>query len=205
MSLPENSTETPARGDVLRGWWLIVLGGTVMAVASVTLEDFLSLVSRALSVELGWSMVTVSLGSVIIRSAAVLMGPGVGYFTDRVGPRRTVITGLLVLGGGSVLLSLTANFLMYCLASLLMGVGAGLCGWIPLMTLLARRFLRRLTAAVVAFEVISSVGGFVLIPPAAYVMAYQGWRQRPNSPAASASRAFASAPTGSLSLAPVSP
>ena len=68
---------------------------------------------------------------------------------------------------------------MYCLASLLIGVGAGLCGWIPLMTLLVRRFLRRLTAAVVAFEVVSSVGGFVLMPLASYVMVYLEWRQVP--------------------------
>ena len=179
MSLPENPVQAPTQDGVLRGWWLIVLGGAVMAVASVALEDFLTLVSRPLSVDFGWSMVTVSLGSVILRSAAMLMGPAIGYFTDGVGPRRTVLIGLLVLSGGAVLLSLTANVLMYCLASLLIGVGAGLCGWIPLMTLLVRRFLRRLTVAVVAFEVVSSVGGFVLMPLASYVMVYLGWRQVP--------------------------
>ena len=179
MSLPEGPMQAPAQDGILRGWWLIVLGGMVMAVASVTLEGFLTPVSRVLSMDFGWSMVTVSLGSVILRSAAMLMGPAIGYFTDGVGPRRTVLIGLLVLSGGAVLLSLTANFLMYCLASLLIGVGAGLCGWIPLMTLLVRRFLRRLTAAVVAFEVVSSVGGFVLMPLASYVMVYLEWRQVP--------------------------
>ena len=42
MSLPEGPVQAPAQDGVLRGSSLIVLGGMVMAVASVTLEDFLT-------------------------------------------------------------------------------------------------------------------------------------------------------------------
>ena len=111
--------------------------------------------------------------------SAGLIGPAVGYITDKIGPRRTVLIGLCVLIGGFVLLSLTNIPLMLFLAFLLMGMGAGLCGWIPLMTLLVRRFFRRLTAAIVVFEVISGIGGLVLIPLASLIFVYQEWRMVP--------------------------
>ena len=179
MSLPENPAETPVNDGIFRGWWLIVLSGIIMAMASFLLEDILDLIGQALSQELALSQTTLASAPIISLLSAGLIGPAVGYITDKIGPRRTVRIGLCVLIGGFVLLSLTNIPLMLFLALLLMGMGAGLCGWIPLMTLLVRRFFRRLTAAIVVFEVISGVGGLVLIPLASLIFVYRGWRMVP--------------------------
>ena len=179
MSLPENPTETPVNDGIFRGWWLIVLSGIIMAIATYALEDFPALMFLPMSEELGWSRATSALGAFILPLAAGLMGPAVGYITDKIGPRRMVLIGLCVLVGCFVLLGQVENLLIFYLASLLMGMGAGLCGWIPLMTLLVRRFFRRLTAAIVVFEVISGVGGLILIPLASLIFVYQGWRMVP--------------------------
>ena len=48
MSLPENPTETPVNDGIFRGWWLIVLSGIIMAMASFLLEDILNLIGQAL-------------------------------------------------------------------------------------------------------------------------------------------------------------
>ena len=177
MSLPENPLETPVEDSIFRGWWLIVLSGIIMAIATYALEDFPALMFLPMSEELGWSRATSALGAFILPLAAGLMGPAVGYITDKIGPRRMVLIGLCVLVGCFVLLGQVENHLIFYLASLLMGMGAGLCGFIPLMTLLVRRFFRRLTAAIVVFEVISGVGGAFLISTLpTLVMEYLGWR-----------------------------
>ena len=132
--------------------------------------------AEALSATFGLYRTTLDWGAGILFLIAGLMGPAVGLFTDKIGPRRTVLIGLCVLSGGSVVLSLSYNLLMLYLSLLLIGMGAGLCGWIPLMTLMARRFFRRLTAASVVFEVITGVGLLVQVP-LALILVYQGWRQ----------------------------
>ncbi len=179
MSLPENPTETPVEAGIFREWRLIVLSGIIMAIATYASEDFSAFMAEALSATFGLSRTTLDWGAGFLLLTAGLMGPAVGYITDKIGPRRTVLIGLCVLSGGSVVLSLSYNLLMLYLSLLLMGMGAGLCGWIPLMTLMVRRFFRRLTAAVFVFEVISSVVGVLIPPLATLATAHQGWRQAP--------------------------
>ena len=75
------------------------------------------------------------------------MFPVAGYFTDRYGPRRMVLVGLLILGGGFILLSRIENLWMFYLAFIAMAVGGGLGGWLPVMTALNSWFVRRKSTA----------------------------------------------------------
>ncbi len=142
--------EERRRRGVFYGWWLVALAGLVMVAATVPwslrampiwvvalAQDFNWIVGR----ELEWALYILIIGG-------LLLGPVVGYLADRViGIRRMVIAGLVILSGAFFFLSQTQNLWMYYTACALMAVGATMSGWIPLMTVLSRWFVRRRATA----------------------------------------------------------
>ena len=148
------------------GWWLVALAGLVLVAATVPwslrampiwvvalAQDFNWIVGR----ELGWALYILIIGG-------LLLGPVVGYLVDRViGIRRMVIAGLVILSGAFFFLSQTQNLWMYYTACALMAVGATMSGWIPLMTVLSRWFVRRRATALGVAHMFSPLGAIFLV------------------------------------------
>ena len=148
------------------GWWLVALAGLVMVAATVPwslrampiwvvalAQDFNWIVGR----ELEWALYILIIGG-------LLLGPVVGYLADRViGIRRMVIAGLVILSGAFFFLSQTQNLWMYYTACALMAVGATMSGWIPLMTVLSRWFVRRRATALGVAHMFSPLGAIFLV------------------------------------------
>ncbi|MEC9445739.1 MAG: MFS transporter, partial [Chloroflexota bacterium] len=93
-----------------------------------------------------------------------LMGPIEGYLTDKVGARRMVFIGMIILGGAFIFFAQVQNLWMFYLAYIFMAVGQGLGSWIPLMTMLNRWFHRRRAMALGWSNMGSRLGALVLVP-----------------------------------------
>ena len=81
-----------------------------------------------------------------------------------------VLIGLLILGTGFLLFSQTRNLWMFYVAYIVMALGQGLGGWVPLMTLLNHWFARRLATAVGWANVGSRLGALLLVPAIAWAI-----------------------------------
>ena len=157
--------ETRRRG-VFYGWWLVALAGLVMLAATgpwsphvlpiwafALAREYNGFVGR----ELTWALYPIYGG--------ILLGPVVGYLGDRViGIRRTVVAGLVTLAGAFFFLSQTQGLWMFYAASALMAVGATMSGWILLMILLSRWFVRRRATAIGVAHMPSRLGAMCLVP-----------------------------------------
>ena len=114
-----------------------------MVISTVPLFHAMSVWAVALEREFGWNRTQLGFALTFTRVEGGLMGPLEGYLTDKVGTRRMVFIGLVILGGGFVFFGQVQNLWMFYLAYVLMAVGQGLGSWIPLMTMLTRWFHRR--------------------------------------------------------------
>ena len=92
------------------------------------------------------------------------MGPVEGHLTDRLGTRRMVLIGLLVVGAGFLLFGRVQNLWMFYLAFLVMAMGHGLSSAIPVMTALNNWFRRR-RATAIAWTMVSHRGAVLLFVP----------------------------------------
>lgn len=164
---------------IFYGWWLVLLAGLVLVVATVPLYQAMAVWALALERHFGWTRGQSGLALTIPRLVG-LADPVFGYVVDRFGTRRTVLTGLCILAGGMVLFALTPNPLVYYAAILIMAVGSLLCGTIPLLVMLCRWFVRRRTTAIALLLVSTSLGGAILVPFIAWgvdpVGSRLGWR-----------------------------
>ena len=151
--------------SIFYGWWLSGLAGLVMVISAVPVFHGMAVWSVALRDHFGWNATQLGAALSLTRAEGALMGPIEGYLADKLGTRRMVMIGLLVLVGAFVLFSQVNSLWVFYLAFILMSLGQGLGGWVPLMTMLNHWFSRRRgTAMGISMSVMT--GGALLVVPA---------------------------------------
>ena len=163
------------------GWYLSLLAALIMVIGTVPLFQGMTAWFVVLEQTFGWSRSQLALAFSMTRVEGSITGPAAGFLIDRLGARRMVLIGMVVLGVGFILLGQVDHLWQFYLAFLVMSLGAGLGTWMPMMTVLNSWFLRRRsTAMAVAMEGFS-LGGVVLIPALAWAidpegLGRPGWR-----------------------------
>ena len=155
---------------VFYGWWLVGISGFVMTVATVPFFHALGIWSVALESHFAWTRTQLFIAFVLSRIEGGIMGPLEGYLTDRLGARRMVLIGLLILGAGFLLFSRVENLWMFYASFMIMALGVGLGGWLPLMTVVNNWFIRRRSSAMGWASVLSRLGALVLLPAIAWAV-----------------------------------
>ena len=171
--------QTATRSEVSRSGILTTLGAVAGLALGPSVIAVLTICAyiQPIEQEFGWSRVQVSLAFTLVAYMIVLVSPLQGWFVDRFGPRRTVLTSIPLFGLGLAALYFTpANlFVFYLLWALVPVLGLGL--W-PLGYLqsVSRWFDRRLGFALGCAN--AGIGlGSTLVPllTAALIPTY-GWR-----------------------------
>jgi sugar phosphate permease len=141
-----------------------------MTIATVPLYHAMAVWSVALESQFGWSRGQLGLALTFTRIEGGLMGPIEGYLTDRLGARRMVFIGLLILGVGFLVFAGVRNLWMFYVAFLIMALGQGLGSWLPLMTTINNWFARRRATAMGWANVGSRIGALLLVPAIAWAI-----------------------------------
>ena len=171
MNSAQSGPQGQGRQGIFYGWWLVIITGLVMVIATVPLFHAMAVWAVALEVHFGWTRAKLGLALTLTRVESGLIGPLEGYLVDRVGTRRMVLIGLFVLGGAWIFFSRVENLWMFYVAYVLMAVGQGLGSWIPLMTMLNKWFSRRRSSALGWANVVSRFGALLLVPAIAWAVA----------------------------------
>ena len=156
--------------NVFYGWWLVGISGFAMSVATVPLFHAMSLWAVALEYQFQWTRTQLGLALAFTRIEGGVMGPVEGYLTDKVGTRRMVLVGFIILGLGFLLFGRVQNLWMFYVAYMVMALGQGLGSWLPMMTMLNQWFQRRRAMAIGWANVGSRVGALVLVPAIAWAV-----------------------------------
>ncbi len=155
---------------VYYGWWLVALTGLTMTIATVPLYHAMTVWSVALEAHFGWTRTQLGWALTLTRIEGGLMGPIEGYLTDKLGARRMVLMGLLILGVGFLIFWRVDNLWMFYVAFVVMALGQGLGSWLPLMTGLNNWFTQRRATAMGWANVGSRLGALVLVPAIAWAV-----------------------------------
>ena len=146
------------------GWWLAVLGAVIMAAGTVPFFQGMPVWNPVIRARLGWSKDQLVWAFALTRVEGGLLGPLEGLLIDRLGPRRMVLVGCLILGGGFLLFSQVRELWQLYLVFIVMSLGAALGTWLPMMTVMNSWFIRKRTLAMSIVQEGFAVGG-VVVPP----------------------------------------
>jgi MFS family permease len=157
--------------------WIVLIALTVCMMASSGLRSVFGVYIKPLEAEFGWTrgaLSGVAAVSLLLLGAA---GPFAGRLADRWGPRRVIGLSLVMLGGGAVgAAAVSALWQLYVTTGLLMGVGAGGLGLATGSVIATRWFEARRGLAIGIAAGGMSAGQLVIIPLAAALLVWFGWR-----------------------------
>jgi MFS family permease len=126
--------------------------------------------------EFGWSTAATASGVTIFFWVYALSAPFVGNLADRIGVRKTVLLGGLLLGGGGAMVSyITELWQLYVAWGVVAAMGSAALYVVPTMAL--SKFFRRKRGLTVGWSSVGvSAGQAVLIPFVATLIPILGWR-----------------------------
>ena len=161
--------------QIYYGWW-IVLAGFVVAfyVAGTIFYSFTAFIEPLVN-EFGWSYTQISFAASLRGLEMGILAPLVGILVDRLGARKLLFSGVLVLGIGTILLGFTQSLAMFYGAMILIAFGAGGCTSVVTMTAVANWFDKNVGKAMGI-----TVSGFgasgLIVPVIVWMIAACGWR-----------------------------
>ncbi len=126
--------------------------------------------------EFGWSTAATASGVTIFFWVYALSAPFVGNLADRIGVRKTVLLGGLLLGGGGAMVSFIKElWQLYVAWGVVAAMGSAALYVVPTMVL--SKFFRRKRGLTVGWSSVGvSAGQAVLIPMVASFIPILGWR-----------------------------
>ena len=163
---------------IFYGWWIVALAALANALMNSPVWGGIGVWVSALEQEFGWSRTQLALAFSLGQLEGSVTGPVVGFLVDRIGPRKIIFSGALILGAGFVSLSFVDSLLMFYVSFGVIMLGATMGGWMPMMAVLNAWFDRRRTFAMGIASSGFSMGGLVLIPILAWAVTpeHVGWQ-----------------------------
>ena len=172
----------PARlmREMFYGWWLAGVAAFVMGICMVPVFQGMTAWFVVLRQQFSWTPGQMSWAFALTKVEGSLMGPVEGFLVDRLGPRRMVFIGMLVLGSGFLLFSQIRELWQLYGTFVILSLGIGLSTLLPVLTLMNSWFIRqRSTAMAVAMEGYI-ISGILLVPALAWAIDPDadriGWR-----------------------------
>jgi MFS family permease len=162
-------------GHVYYGWWIVISCFFInLYVGSIVFFSFTAFF-EPIHQEFGWSYTQISLASSLRGLEMGILAPLVGVLVDRLGSRKLMLAGSIIIGVGLLALSLTRSLAMFYAAFLLIAFGAGGCTSVVTMTVVANWFQKNIGLALGIMASGFGASG-LLIPLIVSLIDDFGWR-----------------------------
>lgn len=160
------------------GWRVLAAGSVIMGVASGVSGYAATVFFVPVSTALGLSHAATSLATSVARLENSFLAFFVGWAIDRWGPRPAILVGMSLTGLGLVLFGLFANSLITLIVtwSFMVALGTSIGGFPPVWATLNNWFVRRKGQAMGVGMAAQSLGGLLVAPVLALLIATWGWR-----------------------------
>ena len=194
MRIPVDTIRSPAdavhmvRG-IFYGWWLVGISVALLTLMALSVFQGLGTFLVALQREFGWSRTVLSGAFSLSRAQGAVIGPIEGWLIDKVGNRRMILFGYLLMAFGFLMFSQVGNskfwdiglfrlesgVLQFYIAFITISLGSGVGGWLAIMAMLNNWFVRHRSLAIATSMSGIHFGG-LLVPVLALGIELYGFR-----------------------------
>ena len=175
-------------GKLYYGWWIALTALAVNALLSGPTYGSTGLWIDSLEKEFGWGRTQLAIAFTLGQFESGIVGPFVGYFIDKIGPKRVAMMGVAIVASGFLLLTQTTPIgdnpsvilspLIFYIAFSLIMLGNTMGGFIPMMVITNNWFTRYRSLAMAVVTLGFSLGTFIIVPLMAILISPNvlGWR-----------------------------
>jgi MFS family permease len=162
---------------IFYGWWIVFAANLICMTSFGTwLYAFPSFFGPMIK-EFGWNRAQLS-GAASFRSVHTgIAGPIVGWLVDKYGSRRVIRVGGLLAGIGFISMTQVNSLIsFYLIFGIVVSIGMSGITYIPVFTVIAKWFAKRLSFTFSILAIGAAVGGTIWTPTAAWLITNFGWR-----------------------------
>lgn len=135
------------RGRIFYGWWVVILLAFGGGFGGATIWHTFTTFFNPLIKEFGWSYTAISLAASLRGAELGLADIFIGFVIDRLGARRIIFTGTVLIGIGYIMLSRVSSLPMFYFCYILIFVGGSGLSNVIFFTVITRWFHRRMGLA----------------------------------------------------------
>ncbi len=170
-----NTTDAPPR--IFYGWWMVLVCCISMAAGPILITGTFGIFVKPLAEEFGWSRGAISFGFSLVAFMISFYAPVIGVLIDRFGPRKVILSGAVVFGGGFCSFwFLSASLWLFYGSYLLTALGGACLTSLPFATIISRWFTQQRGIALGFMGTGVFLGGMYAPPLVTYVINNGGWR-----------------------------
>jgi len=160
---------------VFYGWWVLGALFLITAYISGIVSYGFTSVFKPIADEFGWSYARVSIAASIRGLEVALLAPLVGLLLDRIGPRKLIFSGAVLIGFGLAFLGRIHSLWAFYGAFALIAVGTSTCiGAVPIPV--TGYWFHREVSLTTGIVVSGSAVGGLLVPIVTLIIDTFGWR-----------------------------
>jgi MFS family permease len=176
-----NSQSTEAsislkRRPLFYGWWIVISGAILRFFSGGAFYYGFSVFFNPIREAFGWNAATTSVAFTLRSIETGAFSPIVGILADKISPRKLMIIGWSIIGGGFLLMSRIDSLWTFYGTFVLIAIGMSLGTGLVMNTTVANWFTRKRSRAL-AITFIGPGACGILAPLMALSVSTLGWRQ----------------------------
>lgn len=168
-------TPVASRAGIFFGWWVVFASAGIVFLTGGTFFYGFSALFNPIVREFGWSRAAVSFAFSLRTEVGGIAAPVVGFMVDRVGPRRLMVIGVVIVALGFFLLSRTQSLWMFYGSVVVIAIGMSAAAGPVGMVAVAYWFRRRRGRALAFLAVGTGASGVMVVVLAWLISAFE-WR-----------------------------
>ena len=118
------------------GWYMVILGLVILTLNALAVFRGIGVLVVVLQKNFSWSRTEISIGNVLSRAEGAALGPIEGFLIDKIGAKRMILIGMIIMGVGFFAFSRIQNVWQFYIVFMVITLGAGLGGWLAVASLL---------------------------------------------------------------------
>jgi len=137
------SVTTEKKGKLFYGWWIVIACAIQNIFAGGTFFYGFTAFFNPIREQFGWTSAQTALAFSLQRLEGGIAAPLVGYLFDRLGPRKLILFGMIVAGGGLIYMSRIQSLGAFYGAFIVIAVGTSFGLAAVSMATIANWFIRK--------------------------------------------------------------
>ncbi|MBI2847735.1 MAG: MFS transporter [Chloroflexi bacterium] len=164
------------KGKIFYGWWVLIACALIQFYFGGTFFRGFTALFNPIAEEFNWSYAVISLAFSFRGFESGIITPVLGFLVDRVGSKRLLLAGSIIMGLGFVLLSRIQSLWAFYAVFLLLGTGFSFTGGVVTMAAVAQWFRKRRTLAMGILTAGFGAAG-MLVPAVVWLIDLTRWQE----------------------------